>query len=802
MLAALILAQAAAAQVAIAASAPPAVSACEAIELRVSVTAPGHVAPRVMAPAFAPFELVRRVTRPVVTFSSTGEPAISVEHLYVLATDAPGTYTIAPFRAELGGRTVQTNPLVIRVRASPDPTAPTVVANARIDTSRDVNFRAVVLPDTVFVGQQVQYEVAVFLKDEVRDRLRRNPTFYPPDMPGMLAYDVPVGRGEPPRRQVGNRCFDALVYRRAVFPLQPGRIVIPPAQLVYSMPVGRGLFARDATHELSTDSVVVVALAPPVEGRPANDIGAVGSLQVGARVDTTHGRVGDPLLLTVRVAGDANVKLLPRPAVSLPWASLVPDGERVQVDSAGVRVRGAKEFDWLLTPRQGGRVVVPPVEYPHFDPYAGSYVVARTEPLTLEIESAPLARLDTAAAAPRLTLRAHYRGPLGRPVHAHPAVWLLAAAAPLPAVVGALRHRRPARSRRITPAEALARLPRTAGVDARAVRRAFVAALSDRLRIPAATFTRTGAVERVLRRSGVTRELAGEAEAFLRELDGAAYGTADDGRYDARAAALTAGRLFAEVDAEALARWELGPVVSIGVTIALAGALAAPLFATPATDAAEFAAAVHAYESGRFAIAASGFERLALREPRAPDAWANYGTAAWAAADSAGAVVGWQRALRLEPHASDVRARLDGVRLHPVGSPGYVPPVGVTPLALSALAIWLGTCAAAAVRPRRGSVLGGLTVSGAAAAVLLVGLAVVADERLAADDGVVVRRGGGLSTAPAVGAARDVRVETGEVGRASAREGGWTHVRFDGERAGWVPSSDLVSIARAPLRAD
>ncbi|HEU5173542.1 MAG TPA: hypothetical protein VFT96_02230, partial [Gemmatimonadaceae bacterium] len=106
------------------------------------------------------------------------------------------------------------------------------------------------------------------------------------------------------------------------------------------------------------------------------------------------------------------------------------------------------------------------------------------------------------------------------------------------------------------------------------------------------------------------------------------------------------------------------------------------------------------------------------------------------------------------------------------------------------------------VRPRRGSVLGGLTVSGAAAAVLLVGLAVVADERLAADDGVVVRRGGGLSTAPAVGAARDVRVETGEVGRASAREGGWTHVRFEGERAGWVPSSDLVSIARAPLRAD
>jgi hypothetical protein len=36
-----------------------------------------------------------------------------------------------------------------------------------------VNFRALTLPETVFVGQQANYEVAVFLKSVVRDRLRQ-----------------------------------------------------------------------------------------------------------------------------------------------------------------------------------------------------------------------------------------------------------------------------------------------------------------------------------------------------------------------------------------------------------------------------------------------------------------------------------------------------------------------------------------------------------------------------------------------------------------------------------------------------
>ena len=142
----------------------------------------------------------------------------------------------------------------------------------------------------MYVGQQATYTVAVFLNAAVRNRLRRNPTFYPPDMQSMLAYDVPSVGAEPRATGTAN-CFDALIYRRALFPLQTGRLVIPPAQLTYSLPVGASFFSREESHELQTDSAVIVAIDPPAAGRPADFDGAVGSFRLSMRTQSPTARV-------------------------------------------------------------------------------------------------------------------------------------------------------------------------------------------------------------------------------------------------------------------------------------------------------------------------------------------------------------------------------------------------------------------------------------------------------------------------------------------------------------------------------
>ena len=54
---------------------------------------------------------------------------------------------------------------------------------------------------------------------------------------------------------------------------------------------------------------------------------------------------------------------------------------------------------------------------------------------------------------------------------------------------------------------------------------------------------------------------------------------------------------------------------------------------------------VAAYAQQDYRLAQEAFREVARREPRAADAWANYGTASWAIGDTARAVAGWQRAV-------------------------------------------------------------------------------------------------------------------------------------------------------------
>ena len=205
------------AQLAIVAHAPETVAACDAVEVTVAVSAPGSTAPQLVPPPFAPFDVLRSSVTPHVQLDPRNGGSIIAEYRYVLTTDQSGSFTIPPFEVRLRGATARSRPIRVVVRGSrASDRLPTVVARARIDTSLDVNFRALTEPETVYVGQQANYEVAVFLNETVRDRLRRNPTFYPPDMQSMLAYDLPPVAGEPPKRKVGTRCFDALVPARAL----------------------------------------------------------------------------------------------------------------------------------------------------------------------------------------------------------------------------------------------------------------------------------------------------------------------------------------------------------------------------------------------------------------------------------------------------------------------------------------------------------------------------------------------------------------------------------------------------------
>ena len=782
------------AQLSIVTHAPDTAAACEAIEVSVAVSAPGHVPPEIRAPSFGPFDILRSSPTPHVTYDARGQGTVTAEYQYVITTDHLGIFSIAPFEARLGSQVARSRLLQIAVRPmSSRSNVPTVVARARVDTSLEVKFHATTLPETVFVGQQANYEVAVFVNSVVRDRLRRNPTFFPPDMQSMLAYDLP-SRSVPPRHEGGSNCFDALVYQRALFPLMPGRFAIPPAQLVYSLPLSSSFFSREETHELQTDSTIIVAVEPPLAGRPAEYVGAVGRVRLSAKLDTSISRVGDPMLLTVKVSGTGNVKLFPRPTIGVPWASLVKGDERVDVDTNARRIAGSKEFDWVLTPKIAGELDIPPIRYGYFDPDARRYDVAATAPTHVRIGPGTLASADTARTEMLLPLRTRYRGPTRAPLHEHPAFWALLALAPVPALTLRGRDRR-----RSVPRAAPNRTVRLGSVvkdaararDASEVRRAFTGALAERVGLTPESFTRAGGLARALRRRGVSKEVAVEAQQFLAELDEAAF--ARSGALP-RDAAERAMRLFRAIDEESLSRAQLVSRATGLFSLLVFGiATAHALTADDARRA--FDSGVASYHAHNFVAARESFIAAAAAEPRAPDAWANLGTAAWAAADTARSVAAWQRALRLEPLAGDMRDRVELVHSLPWNASGWVPPVPASWVFDLAALLWCAAWATAALRlakrrPDRGGAVAAMAIC---AALLFVG-GFGLSERLSGRNLAVMRRTASLSTDPQIGGELGATAIIGEVVRATGRQGAWTHVRLDDGREGWIESAAVMSL--------
>ena len=774
------------AQLVVVAHAPDTATTCAPIAITVAARAAGVVAPFI-AP-LAPTASLQLLKSSVVSRSERdgrGQPSVLTEATFTVASDASGRLVLPPFVATVGVQSATAAAGPVEVHAN-GVLPPSVIVRALLD--RGGHGAAA---DTLYVGQQVDYVVDVQLNESARQRLRRNPTFFPPEMPGVLAYDL-----APPAAltRIGRRCFETLSYRRALFPLFAGRTAIAPAALTYSLPLSTSFFSREESFELRTDSVRFIALDVPVDGRPADFGGAVGAVQASSKISTPRARMGDPVVLTLRLEGTGNGKLWPRPPLRLGWASVANGAERVQVDTSHARVRGAKEFDWLLTPRQPGQQTVPVIDYPFFDPDRRAYSDAHGTALTLDVANASLAAVDSAPVI-RLGIRHTIRDEVPPPVPSRPWYWILLAIAPAPAAVRKLRTRARARTERRSASRRLRQAAlRSERLTARELRRLYLEAVGDRVPRTIGA-TQPSAFSRGLRLAGVTEDTAHAAGVLLGQLDSAAFSPAGAIEGDV---VTSANGLVKAIDAQAV---RLARTSTAGRTVVAMGCLflsATSLGALPEGVANTFKQGVEAYDHAAFTTSQRLFARVAGRAPRAVDAWANLGTAAWSRGDSASAVRGWQRALRLDPLDAEARERLEAVAPPLLRAPGYVAPLPADLLALAALACWVAAWLLLAVppvrRPGNGRALAGGALS---VAVVLILATLEIGNRLEPRGLAVLRVSRPLVEAPGSSVAV-ASGTTGETGMIGAREGAWVRIALDRQRSGWVPVASVLALDAPP----
>jgi hypothetical protein len=671
---------------------------------------------------------------------------------------------------------------------------PAVVARARVPADAPVSVHALVEPARVVIGEAAAYELAVFIADEVRQRLRRNPEYVPPDLRGVLAYDLD-GRGGPRLVQRNGRTYEVHVFRRALVPVATGALDIPPARLTYYLPQSPSFFSREETRTLYSDPVRLEVRDAPLAGRPAGWTGAVGTFTARWRTLPATARVGEAFVATVRLEGRGNVALLARPPLAAPWATVVDGAERVTLDSTATELRGAKEFDWLVTPSREGDVTMPAVPLSYLDPRAGRYATAIAPAVAVSVgvgDRVAVAGTAPAEAArdPGPRLPAAWRGQRPVPLDARWVTWLAVALAPVPAVVVAWRRRMPRRRRAVPPVAWHALAPDDPHGAVAALRAAVDARLTTVAPLPWADAV---ALESALRRAGVTAATARAVVDAHRAWDRAAFA----GRGRAAGAAAQARTLVRAVDREAVRparpprrRWR---VRAAGAALLAVVAPTATGGQRAASAAAAFTAAHTALAAGDTGTARARFAAAAAAAPRSVEAWQAVGTLAWAARDTAAAVQAWQRALRLDPLAADPRDALARVGAPQDVGIAAVPPVPRDLPAAVALIAWMAAWLGLARARARGHrarwavvVLCAALVTGGSAAALR--------WAIARPGLVVVARPAPLRALPSLGGDGGAVPLTGEVARVVDRRGAWAQVRLDDGRAGWIPADRLLAI--------
>lgn len=249
-----------------------------------------------------------------------------------------------------------------------------------------VQFSAAVSPKTVYVGQQVSYDAAMRANVLAQTSFQAPPEYSPPDIKGVTLYDFPFDTLKSIHDvQVSGLTFKEYTYHRAIFPLTPGVDTIPPAVLTYTLPNEADPYAPQID-SLTSARLTFTVLPLPTTGRPPDFTGAVGTYTIAMHPDSQAVfHVGTSFVLHAIVTGTGNIDLLPRPTLTIPWATVVPTTEQVHWDSTGALVHGTKEFLWLVTPNGGGPRAIPALQYSYFNPDTKQYAAAQAPAITVTV---------------------------------------------------------------------------------------------------------------------------------------------------------------------------------------------------------------------------------------------------------------------------------------------------------------------------------------------------------------------------------------------------------------------------------
>lgn len=311
-----------------------------------------------------------------------------ITYHYRFLTTKEGDITIDPITVNISGEDYSTDHIKVRILRGLGGETPTPGQGQQADPrpaedssgpeGQRLYVEASVDNETPYLGEQVTYTFRFY-------RLTVFPSF---GRFGQPRYQAPDFAGFWNNQETGQERYNETIKARrytvvelqtVLFPTVVGSIIIEPARLI----VPEDVF--DTPRVLDSASIGLDVQALQLNA-PTEFTGAVGQLDILAKVHDTASRVNEPITLLVSISGEGNIESLPDPA----WPDF--DGWRTfdstSATNSSVRngkLVGTRTYERILVPDRAGDIEIPSIAYPYFDPEAGRYVEARTDPITMSI---------------------------------------------------------------------------------------------------------------------------------------------------------------------------------------------------------------------------------------------------------------------------------------------------------------------------------------------------------------------------------------------------------------------------------
>ena len=501
----------------------------------------------------------------------------SVSLTFTLLAEHTGNISIPAVTAILGGKRVTVHGATVRV-LPPDKNASSARSQGAAATSVSGTYFFRALPSATVVYEKQAFPIRYKLYATTEFEIN---SYEAPQYDGFLSEK----QADDGRRQLQLESYQGRNYRtvdilsEVLFAQRSGTLTIPPSKIGLRVPIAQAdddpFFGSSmmGDREVRSAPVTIQVRPLPIEGKPADFSGAVGSFRMRAELLSKTPKTNESLTIRLTLEGTGNLKQVTSPTISFPQDFEVYDPKETYEEKiSATEVYGKKIIEYFAIPRHTGAVTIPALTFSYFDPHLGRYETLHSQAFSLQIAQGRETASDDRSSLrqqEQLLRQLYSDGALGTPTGLQWAKsWSYLFLFPLMALLGFIAYLVIARERGLRADSLGYKASRANSVATKRLRtarklleagardafyeetlRALWGYLGDKLRLPASELSRAS-VSELLRMRGLDEEIITRLTAVIDEVEFARYAPAKEG--DMQALYDTTAEVISAIDTHKL----------------------------------------------------------------------------------------------------------------------------------------------------------------------------------------------------------------------------------------------------------